>query len=127
LPPYDQQTTPAKQVRGKRIKAYAVAAPQRNAALPDVPTTGEGGLPDYEVSVWTGLFGPAGVPTPIVDKLNAALSNALSEESVRQRLLALGGEVPEPAQRTPWHLAELVANEIARWTAVGAMAGFVPK
>jgi tripartite-type tricarboxylate transporter receptor subunit TctC len=96
-------------------------------ALPDVPTTREAGLPDYEVSVWTGLFGPAGIPTPIVDKLNAALSNALDDESVRQRLLALGSEIPKPAQRSPQHLGELVKSEIVRWLAVGKMAGSVSK
>jgi tripartite-type tricarboxylate transporter receptor subunit TctC len=122
----DQLISAVPAVRARRVKAYAVAAPEPNSALPEVPTTREAGLPDYEISVWTGLFAPVGVASPVVHKLNGALSKALDEDAVRQRLVALGGVVPAPAQRTPESLAELVRSEIARWMAVGKTAGMVP-
>jgi tripartite-type tricarboxylate transporter receptor subunit TctC len=123
----DQLMNAVSAVRAKRVKAYAVAAPERSPALPDVPTTGQAGLPSYEVSTWIAFFAPAGVPNSIVDKLNAALSKALDDDTVRERLLALGGDIPEPDQRTPQSLAELVKNDIARWTAVGKTAGMMPR
>src|SRR5205085_11943001 len=92
-------------VRAGKVKAYAIAAPQRSPALPEVPTTAEGGLPDYEVSNWQALFAPKQVPGVIVHKLNDALVKALDDETVRKRLLDLGTTLPERDQRTPQALA----------------------
>jgi tripartite-type tricarboxylate transporter receptor subunit TctC len=123
----DQLVSAVPAARAKRVKAYAVAAAERDAALPDLPTTREDGLPEYEVSVWTGLFGPAGVPSGVIERLNTALSNAFNDKSVRDRLLALGAWIPESEQRSPQHLAELVRNKVIRWAAVGRQAGFEAK
>jgi tripartite-type tricarboxylate transporter receptor subunit TctC len=102
-------------VRAGKVKAYAIAAPQRSPALPDVPTTAEGGLPQYEVSNWQALFAPKGVPGVIVHKLNDALIKALDDETVRKRLLDLATNPPERDQRTPQALAELLNAQIERW------------
>jgi tripartite-type tricarboxylate transporter receptor subunit TctC len=114
----DQTITAAPQVRASRVKAYAVAAPERSPALPDVPTTKEGGLPEYQLSAWQAIFAPRGVPKIVVEKLNDALSRALDDETVRNRLLDLGSNIPDRQMRTPQALSNLVTNEVERWTSV---------
>ena len=78
------------------IKAFAVASPTRNAAVPDVPTTTEAGLSEFQFSAWNALFAPAGTPKPVIEKLNAALAKALDDEAVRNRLIGLGADVATP-------------------------------
>jgi tripartite-type tricarboxylate transporter receptor subunit TctC len=123
----DQLMDAVPAVRAKRVKAYAISSPDRSPALPDVPTTGEAGLPNYEVITWVAFFGPAGVSKAIQDRLNRAMSNALDDDSVRQQLLASGGDMPGPEQRSPQSLSKLVKEDIARWSAVGKMAGMLAK
>lgn len=120
----DQTLSVVSAVRAGRIKAYAIAAPERSPALPDVPTTAEGGLPDYQLSAWQAMFAAKGVPKAIVEKLNDALVRALEGETVRENLLDLGANIPEGDQRTPQALADLVKKEVARWTSVVKAAGF---
>ena len=103
------------QLQGGTLKVYAVAAPTRSPVLPDVPTTIEAGLPEFQVIAWYGLFAPKGTPKPILDKLTGALDAALDNESVRKRLLDLGCDIPDKAQRGQAQLAALVKSEIARW------------
>jgi tripartite-type tricarboxylate transporter receptor subunit TctC len=103
------------QLQGGTLKVYAVAAPTRSPVLPDAPTTIEAGLPEFQVIAWYGLFAPKGTPKPILDKLSGALDVALDNASVRKRLLDLGCDIPDKAQRGPEQLAALVKSEIARW------------
>jgi tripartite-type tricarboxylate transporter receptor subunit TctC len=123
----DQLMDAVPAARAKRVKVYAVSSPDRSPALPDVPTTSEAGLPNYEVITWIALFGPSGIPIAIQDRLNRAISKALDDDSVRQQLVASGGDIPAPSQRTQQSLSELVKEDIARWTAVGKMAGMLAK
>jgi putative tricarboxylic transport membrane protein len=106
------------QLQGGTLKVYAISSPTRSAILPDVPTTIEAGLPDFQVIAWYGLFAPKGTPKQILDKLTGALDAALDNESVRKRLLDLGCDIPDKAQRGPAQLAALVKSEIARWTPI---------
>lgn len=114
----DQIVNVAPQIKGGNIKAYAIATPERSPALPDVPTTKEAGLPDYQVSAWNAVFAPKGTPQEIVTKLNDALVKALDDENTRKRLLDLGGVIPSKEERTPAALQKLVESEVARWTPV---------
>jgi tripartite-type tricarboxylate transporter receptor subunit TctC len=100
------------------IKAYAIAAERRSPILPNVPTSKEAGLPEFQVLGWDALFAPKGTPKPILDKLTAALDKALDDDNSRKRLLDLGSEVPDKASRGQQELAALVKNEIARWTPI---------
>lgn len=122
----DQIVNLVEQIKAGSIKAYAIATPQRSPALPDVPSTKEAGLPDYQVSAWNAVFAPKGTPKEIVAKLNAALVKALDDDHTRKRLLDLGGIIPDKAGRTPEYLAKFVKSEVDRWTpilkAVGATA-----
>jgi tripartite-type tricarboxylate transporter receptor subunit TctC len=112
----DQIVNAVPQVQAGTIKAYAIATEQRNPALPDLVTTKEAGLPDYQTSAWNALFAPKGTPKAILDKLTAAVDKALDDETVRKRLLDLGSDIPDKARRGPEALANLVASEVDRWT-----------
>jgi tripartite-type tricarboxylate transporter receptor subunit TctC len=103
------------QLHGGTLKVYAIASPTRSPILPDIPTTIEAGLPDFQVTSWYGLFVPRGTPKPILDKLTGALDVALDNGSVRKRLLDLGCDIPDKTQRGQEQLAALVKSEIARW------------
>jgi tripartite-type tricarboxylate transporter receptor subunit TctC len=114
----DQIVNAVPQINGGTIKAYAVATPERNPSLPDVPTTTEAGLPAFQAQAWNAIFAPKGTAAPIISVLNAAAVKALDDEGVRKRLLELGSVIPPTAQRTPQALGALVTTEIAKWTPV---------
>jgi tripartite-type tricarboxylate transporter receptor subunit TctC len=111
----DQIVNLTPQIQAGSIKAYGIATEKRSPALPDLPTTKEGGLPEFQVSAWNAMFAPKGTPGEIVTKLNAALGKALDDESTRKRLLDLGADLPDKAGRSPEALQKLVASEIERW------------
>ncbi len=119
----DQIVNVAPQIQGGNIKAFAIATPERSPALPNVPTTKEAGLPDYQVSAWNAVFAPKGTSPEIVKKLNDALVKALDDENTKKRLLDLGGVIPTAQERTPEALQKLVESEVARWTPVLQAAG----
>jgi tripartite-type tricarboxylate transporter receptor subunit TctC len=119
----DQIVNVVPQVNGGTIKALAIATPQRSPALPNVPTTKEAGLPEFQASAWNALFAPKGTPKPILDKLTAALSKALDDEGTRKRLVELGADIPDPTQRKQAALATFVKSEIAKWSPVIRAAG----
>ena len=102
------------QVRAGDVRALAIAAKKRSPMLPDVPTSYEQGLPEFDCAVIYAAFAPAGTPKPIIDKLAAALNKGLGEEQVQNRLAELGAESIEPARRGPEPLADLVRSEAAR-------------
>ena len=114
----DQIVNVVPQVNGGTIKAYAIGTPERNPALPNVPTSKEAGLPEFQASAWNALFAPKGTPQAIGDKLSAALDKALSDDPTRKRLLELGSDIPEAPRRGPQALAALVKSEIDKWTPV---------
>ncbi len=105
-------------VRGGTAKGYAITTPERSPSLPDVPTTKEAGLPEFDASAWNALFAPKGTPKEVLDRLATALDEALDDANVRKRLLDLGCEIPAKSKRGPQPLAALVKSEIARWTPI---------
>ena len=77
-------------IQAGKLRALAVAGAQRSPALPDVPTLAEAGLPDYAVEPWFGVYGPAGLPAAVAQRLNKALADALADPAVKDKLLAAG-------------------------------------
>lgn len=108
------------------VKAIAAMSPRRVGIIPDLPTTGEQGLPGVEASVWDAYFLPPGAPGTIVRTLNKAISEALDDPAVHRQLKDLGLEIAPPDERTPEYLAKFVPEEIARWSKVVRAAGFTP-
>ncbi len=119
----DQIVNLVPQIQAGTIKAYAVASPARSPALPNVPTTKEGGLPEFQVSAWNAIFAPRGTPPDVVKKLNGALVKALDDPATRKRLLELGADLSDEASRTPEGLQKHVEREVARWNRVLKEAG----
>jgi tripartite-type tricarboxylate transporter receptor subunit TctC len=119
----DQIVNLVPQIQAGTIKAMAIATPERSPSLPNVPTTKEAGLPDYQVSAWNAIFAPKGTPKEITAKLSDALDKALSDEATRKRILELGGVIPDQAGRGPQALQKLVESEVARWSPVLKAAG----
>ena len=119
----DQIVNVVQQVQAGQIKGYAVGTPERNPALPNVPTSKEAGLPAFQAQAWNALFAPKDTPQPIVDKLTDALDKALDDEQTRKRLLELGSVLPGKAERGQQPLASLVKSEIERWTPIIKAAG----
>lgn len=102
-------------VQAGRLRALAVASAKRVPQLPDVPTMQESGVPDFEVNSWYGVCAPAGVPVPILDKLNADLHAVMRIPEVEQRLTELGMP-PAPTSREEFD--KFIRAEIARWAQV---------
>src|SRR5205085_867730 len=103
------------QVRGGSIKAYAVTARSRLTTAPEIPTVDEAGLPGYHVSLWHGFWMPKGTPQPIMDKLNAAVAEALADPTVQAKLASIGQDIFPPERQTPQALDTLQKAEIAKW------------
>ncbi len=121
----DQIVNVVGNVDGGTIKGYAVTSTERAPALPNLPTTAEAGLKDFQYTVWYGLFAPKGTPKPVLDKLNAALNVALKDETVKTRLAALGAQPVTPERATPDALAKHLKSEIDKWTPIIKNAGVV--
>jgi tripartite-type tricarboxylate transporter receptor subunit TctC len=111
----DQTTNNAEQIRGGTIRAYAITADSRAAALAEVPTTAEAGLPAMRMSGWNLLFAPAGTPAPVVARLNRALLAALADPVVGQRIGDLGSAPASGERTTPAGAQAFWRAEIARW------------
>jgi tripartite-type tricarboxylate transporter receptor subunit TctC len=119
----DQTTNTTPQIKGGKVKAYAVTSKTRVPSLPDVPMLAESGLKNFEVSVWHGLYAPKGTPKPIVDQISAALRVALKDPLVVQRFADLGTE-PEPANRaTPAAHRAYLKSEVEKWAPIINKAG----
>ncbi|MFL6934992.1 MAG: Bug family tripartite tricarboxylate transporter substrate binding protein [Xanthobacteraceae bacterium] len=104
--------TAAAHVKSGELRALAVTGSQRIAALPDVPTVAEAGLPDLEFGSWNGLHVPTGTPKPIIDKLNGAVAKARNLADVQTRMRDVG---LEPEGGTPAEFGEFVRRDVERW------------
>jgi len=109
-------------IKAGKIKALAVAAPQRLAAIPDVPTTAESGLPGLDIVQYYGLVAPAGTPKSIIERLNKELRTIVNSEDVKQRIIADGGA---PLASTPEEYAANITREEGRWAALIKKLGLV--
>jgi tripartite-type tricarboxylate transporter receptor subunit TctC len=116
-------STSLTQIKAKAIKPLAVMALERSPVLPDVPTAHEQGLTNLDASAWYAFFLPKGTPKPIVDKLNAAVSQTLDTPAVRERLEGLGMTIVPKERRSPDHLAKFVRSEVEKWAAPIKAAG----
>ena len=107
-------------VKAGKLRPLAVSSAQRNALYPDVPTVAESGYKGFESLSWSGMSLPKGVPQPIVDKLEAAMVQAMTSAPFRQRLESQGFVMPVQGSG---HYTEFVKSEEARWTRVIKTAG----
>jgi tripartite-type tricarboxylate transporter receptor subunit TctC len=103
------------QIESRTIKAIAILTRDRSPILPDLASTHEQGLTDFEASIWYALFLPKGTPAAVVGKLHGAALATIETPSVRERLKDIGATVVSPARRSPEYLQKFVESEIAKW------------
>ena len=113
----------APQIKAGRLRALGVTGPKRVVTFPDLPTIAEGGVPNYEVTMWYGVLAPAGTPQAVVMKLHAAVNRALRTPDLNERLLADGSE---PSGILPDEFTAFIKSEIARWAPVIKASGAKP-
>ncbi|HEY1059293.1 MAG TPA: tripartite tricarboxylate transporter substrate binding protein BugD [Limnobacter sp.] len=119
----DQTTNTTSQIKGGKIKAFAVTTKTKVPSLPDLPTLDKSGLPGFEVAVWHGLYAPKGTPKPVIDRLVKSLQLALKDPTVIARMADLGTEPVDAKRATPEALKKHLESEIARWSPIIAKAG----
>ena len=117
---FDNLASALGQIQAGTVRALAVTGTQRSPLLPDVPTVAEAGVPDYQYYVWFGLWAPKNTPQPIVDKLHAAVTKALADPVLQQRLTAVAGE---PFDMPLADITPFVKTEIAKWADVVKRGG----
>src|SRR5258708_3274705 len=120
---FQNMATVATQIRAGRIRALAVTANSRAAALPEVPTMAEAGYPGLIVTSWQAAAAPAKTPREVVARLNDAMAKALRSPDVRDRLTAIGFDV---VASTPEEVGQFMKNELDRWTLVIQRGGIKP-
>lgn len=103
-------------VKSGKLRPVAIAAKQRSAALPNIPTVAESGLPGYEMYEWNAMFAPAGTPKPIIDKLSREIAIALKDPEVNGRLQSIGADV---VGSTPNELEQFRKAELEKWLDLG--------
>src|SRR3974390_3115583 len=109
---------PVSHARAGTVKALAIATKKRSPLLPDVPTSYEQGMPEFDCAPFYAAFAPKGTPKEIINKLAAALNKGLDEPAVQKRLSDLGAIIAEPDRRGPKAVAELVHSEVERLTPI---------
>ncbi|CAA9422356.1 MAG: BUG/TctC family periplasmic protein [uncultured Ramlibacter sp.] len=108
------------QVQGGKLQAIAVATPKRTAIAPEVPTIAESGIPGFSFSTWQAVVGPAGMPAPVVTRLNAEIRKAMALQEVQSQFLGFGTDA---ATGSPEELRTLVAEEVEKIKRVAKAVG----
>lgn len=109
---FDALTNAIQTSKTGRARLIAVTGPQRNAAIPNVPTVAEQGVPGFEVTTWYGILGPARMPADVVRKLNAAINQSLSDNEVREKLTVMG---VDSMAAGPDVLENALRRDLAKW------------
>lgn len=117
---FESTNSIAPHVRNGRVRALAVTGTRRSISLPEVPTLIESGVPGYEVNAWSGIIAPAGLPRPILDRLNKAINAAIIAPETRERFTQLGSE---GGGGTPEDFAKLIRVDSAKWADVIRRSG----
>ena len=117
---FESTNSIAPHVKAGRVRALAVTGAKRATSLPEVPTLIEAGVPGYEVNAWSGIITTAGVPRPVLDKLNAAVNQAILVPRTKDLLAQLGSE---GGGGTPEEFAALIRRDSAKWADVVKRSG----
>ena len=119
----DQTTQTTQYIKSGRVKAYGTTSKARLDTLKELPPLAESGLPGFEVVVWHGVYAPKGTPKAVLDKLGAALQQAIQDPAFVQKMADLGSLVVTKDKATPEGLKTQLRSEIDRWTPIIRKAG----
>ncbi len=111
-------------IRDGKLRAIAVSSAKRSSSLPDVPTMAESGVPGFEFTLWFGVWGPAGMPADVVDRISKDVNRALADPGVRERLAKLGND---PMSMTPVEFNQFVRREVDDYARIIKAAGIKPQ
>jgi len=114
----------AQYVKEGRVTGLAVSTAKRSSILPDIPTIAESGLPGFDYNLWIGMFGPAGMPQDLVDRINRDVAKAMQAPDVKERLATLGAE---PMPMSPAEFRQFVRKEMDESGKVIKAAGIKPQ
>ena len=118
---FDNLPSSMPQIKGGKLKAFAVTSGQRSAAMPELPTLEEAGkLKGFEASSWFGLLAPAGTPPEIVNRIQAEVAKSLNTPAIKEKMLAQGAI---PSGNTPAEFSQLIDAEIRKWAPVVKASG----
>ncbi|KAF7962418.1 ABC transporter substrate-binding protein [Cupriavidus sp. UYMU48A] len=110
----DQTVTMLPLHAGKRVKAIAVSGSERTAQAMDIPTFAEGGLPQFDLAIWNGVVAPKGTPKPMLEKLQASLTEAVSTPDFNAKLRDMGAQGTQAQERGPVHFRKLISQDAER-------------
>jgi tripartite-type tricarboxylate transporter receptor subunit TctC len=111
----DAAASVSQSIQGKLVKGLVVGSTVRLATLPDLPTSAEAGLPEFEAQGWNGLFAPKGTPSEIIAKLNAAARTAVESDAVKKRFADLSTVAPDANEHAPEVLQQLVTRDVEKY------------
>jgi tripartite-type tricarboxylate transporter receptor subunit TctC len=111
-------------IRDGKLRAVAVSSAKRSSSLPDVPTVAESGVPGFEFTLWFGIWGPAGMPAEVVDKISKDVNRALASPDVRERLAKLGNDT---MSMSPAEFSQFVRREVDDYARIIKAAGIKPQ
>jgi len=111
-------------VKSGRLRGLAIGDSKRSATLPDIPTIAESGVPGYQASIWTGMFGPAKLPRAIIDRLNKDVVHIVQQPDFKAKMVQMGSE---SVGSTPEAWGKFIEGEIVKWAKIAAIAGLKPE
>ena len=111
----DAAASVSQSINEKLVRGLVVGSTVRLASLPDLPTSAEAGLPEFEAQGWNGLFAPKGTPPDIIAKLNAAARTAVETDVVKKRFAELSTVAPDASEHSPEVLAQLVTRDVEKY------------
>jgi len=120
---FDAITTMAPNVRAGKLRALGTSGKVRSTVLPEVPTVSEAGVPGYDAVIWLGIMAPAGTPKPVVDRLNAEITKAVSSPDLRKAWAEQGAV---PMTMTPDEFGHFLREDIEKWARVVKISGARP-
>jgi len=123
----DPATGPTPYIQSNTIKGYAITSKKRVATLPDVPTSADAGVPEFDVTTWYGLYAPRGTPKPVVAQLTGALQTALKDPALISRFAELSMSPVDSSRATPDALESFLKSEIGKWGRIIKAAGIEPQ
>ena len=123
----DQATTAVPQIQGGTVKAYAVTSSERLDSIKQVPSAKEAGLPDFNITIWNGLYAPKGVPSVVVEKVNAAVGKMVTDPAILERFAATGTTAFPADMRSPAAHTKHLHVEIGRFAEMFKAAGVAPR